>query len=256
MKRREFMFKMIINSSLAFLMSTSFLSVPVFAEEVAKATTAHAIPAPLAATEIVAGTINYVSEDGNTLLPSADVSTTSGSKFNWPAPSEIKGYKVDYSKSTMFTKASDRTQQISLQEFMTSIGLTTIEDTLLFLNSQIANHLAAESVTLTYVYAKTYEQAENIIVKYVDQTGSQLHEPKVISGYLGDPYAVDTPEYKLILDGYTLDEAQLPANRFGIMTDEPQTVTYIYIKDVAATGTVRVLYLDEAGQNRMNSQVF
>jgi LPXTG-motif cell wall-anchored protein len=243
------MFRRIINVSLIFLVSTSFLAVPVIAEEMTTADTDYSVSAPLAATQIVAGSVHYVAEDGRVLLSSADVSINSGSKFNWPVPAVIKGYEVDYSKSTMFIKASNRTQETSLQDFMTSVGLTSIEETILFLNNQIANHLAAESVTLTYVYIKTYEQAENVIIRYIDTEGNQLHDAQIINGYIGDSYAADTTPYKLTLDGYTLDETQLPQNAVGTLSDTVQTVTYIYKKDAATTGTVHVFYLDEAGAN-------
>lgn len=74
-------------------------------------------------------------------------------------------------------------------------------------------------------------QAENNYVHYVDQEGNTIHEAQVFSGFVGDSYDVTTPEYQLVIKGYTLDKAKMPNNGTGIFTQDTQTITYVYKKN-------------------------
>ncbi|MTD40248.1 LPXTG cell wall anchor domain-containing protein [Erwinia sp. CPCC 100877] len=99
--------------------------------------------------------------------------------------------------------------------------------------------------TVTYVYQKDPPnvpvniQAQAITVRYVDQQGTQLAEPKTISGTINEAYDVSTPNYKLTINGYALDDTQLPANAVGKFTNTPQTVTYVYKKDPPSTSNTQ-----------------
>ncbi len=69
----------------------------------------------------------------------------------------------------------------------------------------------------------------SVKVKYVfEDTGEEIHEAKEILGNIGESYDATTPEYKLNIDGYVLDESRLPENATGTFTKEPQEIVYYY----------------------------
>ncbi|MGM0252220.1 MucBP domain-containing protein [Enterococcus sp. AZ129] len=69
----------------------------------------------------------------------------------------------------------------------------------------------------------------SVKVKYVfEDTGKEIHEEKEILGNTGESYDATTPEYKLNIDGYVLDESRLPENATGTFTKEPQEIVYYY----------------------------
>jgi LPXTG-motif cell wall-anchored protein len=92
-------------------------------------------------------------------------------------------------------------------------------------------------------------KAQNIEVQYVDELGNEIHEPKTISGNMGESYDATTAEYQLTIPGYSLDLANLPTNRTGTFSDQTQTVVYVYKKEtqVVAGEDVEVRYVDELG---------
>ncbi|EHZ7795109.1 MucBP domain-containing protein [Listeria monocytogenes] len=103
--------------------------------------------------------------------------------------------------------------------------------------------------TVTYTYIKDGTQAKDATVRYLDQEGSDIHKPQTISGNIGDSYDASTDTYKLLIDGYTLDESKLPDNAIGILSDIDQTVTYTYTKDSVKAQDVTVRYLDQEGKD-------
>lgn len=104
-------------------------------------------------------------------------------------------------------------------------------------------------VDVTYtVHLKYVIPASNVIVKYVDEDGNEIHPSQSISGNLGDAYDETTDQYKLSINNYTLDESKSPNNSKGVLTDQEQTVTYVYMKDPVARGNVTVKYVDTSGK--------
>ncbi|WP_207696677.1 hypothetical protein DOK67_0002255 [Enterococcus sp. DIV0212c] len=103
--------------------------------------------------------------------------------------------------------------------------------------------------TVTYTYTKDSVKAQDATVRYLDQEGSDIHKPQTISGNIGDSYDASTDTYKLLIDGYTLDESKLPDNAIGILSDIDQTVTYTYTKDSVKAQDVTVRYLDQEGKD-------
>lgn len=89
--------------------------------------------------------------------------------------------------------------------------------------------------------------AEDLTVKYIDETGAEIHESQTISGNIGDYFDVTTPEYKLEIDKYELDSSKLPTNGIGTLNQEAQTVTYVYNK-VDDGAPVTVKYVDKDGR--------
>ncbi|EFR97766.1 cell wall surface anchor family protein, partial [Listeria ivanovii FSL F6-596] len=88
-------------------------------------------------------------------------------------------------------------------------------------------------------------QAEDVTIQYVDEDGATIHDSKQISGDVGDYYDAKRPAYQLTIPNYVLDQSKFPTNTIGTLTDEPQTVTYVYDKIDGAPVTVK--YLDENG---------
>ncbi|MFW0732136.1 MucBP domain-containing protein, partial [Enterococcus raffinosus] len=83
-----------------------------------------------------------------------------------------------------------------------------------------------------YIYTKNPKNAGDITVNYVDTEGAVIHDPQTISGKIGEAYDASTEEYKLEIDGYTLDEGQLPTNMTGTFSTQPQNVTFTYTRNV------------------------
>ncbi|MGF2167093.1 MucBP domain-containing protein [Enterococcus casseliflavus] len=101
--------------------------------------------------------------------------------------------------------------------------------------------------TVTYIYKKNPIPAADITVKYVDTEGEEIHSPQTISGNVGDSYDASTERYQLKIDGYTLDESQLPENLKGVFSETAQTVTYIYTKNPVPAADITVEYVDPEG---------
>ncbi|MGY3778390.1 bacterial Ig-like domain-containing protein [Isobaculum melis] len=84
----------------------------------------------------------------------------------------------------------------------------------------------------TYVWQPNLVAAKDVIITYVDQDGREIHSPQMISGgYVGETYDATTANYQLMIDDYTLDDQRLPGNATGILSDQEQTVTYVYQKN-------------------------
>ncbi|OJG77731.1 hypothetical protein RV10_GL002262 [Enterococcus pallens] len=102
--------------------------------------------------------------------------------------------------------------------------------------------------TVTYLYTKNKVAAKNVTVQYVDQEGKQIHDPQTISGFIGDSYDASSDKYKLAIDGYSLDESKLPENINGTLSDQEQSVTFVYSKNQVKAKDVTVHYVDQKGK--------
>ena len=79
--------------------------------------------------------------------------------------------------------------------------------------------------TVTYVYTKNPVAGGNVTAKYVDENGNPIADNVVSSGNVGDPYSTTQKD----VPGYTFKEVQ--GNPTGTITDQAQTVTYVYTKN-------------------------
>ncbi|EAC7885953.1 MucBP domain-containing protein [Listeria monocytogenes] len=105
---------------------------------------------------------------------------------------------------------------------------------------------------ITFGISMPSTTAGDLTVNYVDEAGKTIHEPQVVSGFIGDDYDVTTPEYELAMDGYDLDTSKLPTNGIGTFDYEPLSVTYVYKKMEGASVTVK--YVDENGHEIATSE--
>lgn len=106
-----------------------------------------------------------------------------------------------------------------------------------------------------YTYKKNPSKAHDVTVRYVDEEGTEIAKPKPISGMINEPYDASTDTYKLVIDGYTLDETKLPTNAVGTLSDLDQVVTYTYKTNQQIAQDLTVQYVDENGQKLVDSKI-
>ena len=157
-------------------------------------------------------TVEYVDTDGNEIHASQAISGNVGDDYD--ATTDV--YKLTINGYTLDTKQLPKN------------GIGVMSD---------------QAQTVTYVYTKNSdkgkdsERAAAVTVVYVDKDGKEIHAAKTIQGNIGDHYDATTKEYQLSINGYHLDESQLPENRIGKLGKEPQTITYVYTKDASPAKT-------------------
>ncbi|MGL9923223.1 MucBP domain-containing protein [Enterococcus sp. DIV1758] len=160
-------------------------------------------------------TVNYIDTDGNELKPSQKISGNIGESFDATTPNyrlEIEGYTLKEVRGNPTGKFTDQPQ------------------------------------TVTYVYVKNPVKAAEVTTKYVDTEGNKISDEVVKTGNIGDDY---TTEQKAI-DGYTFKEVR--GNPTGKFTDQPQTVTYVYVKNPVKAAEVTAKYVDTEG-NKISDEV-
>jgi uncharacterized surface anchored protein len=118
----------------------------------------------------------------------------------------------------------------------------------LSITSLVPNRLSTERVasTGTIQYLVNYQlpvkyvnTAEDVTVKYVDESKKILLPDVTLSGVVGEPYTTQEEP----IAGYTLKEIQ--GDKTGTFSDTPQEVVYVYKRSDAAPVTVR--YEDTEG---------
>lgn len=85
---------------------------------------------------------------------------------------------------------------------------------------------------------------QTVTVRFVDEGNIEIAPQLKINGIIGKTYDASTSEYKINIPGYTLNVEKLPMNAKGTITADPQTVTYVYTKEVIKNGKVVVEYVD------------
>ncbi|MBC2345688.1 MucBP domain-containing protein [Listeria welshimeri] len=155
-------------------------------------------------------TVNYQDEQGNSVAPTETLKGDVGETYT-TVQKDVEGYdfkEVQGNKTGEFTK---------------------------------------ESQVVTYIYTQTPVPAANLTIEYLDENGNQIHEPKIISGNVGDPYDVTGDLDKLQIEGYTIDTTKLPANATGVLSNDQIQVIYIYNKNPLADVTITVKFVDRDG---------
>ncbi|MUN75718.1 MucBP domain-containing protein [Enterococcus casseliflavus] len=140
----------------------------------------------------------------------------------------------------------------STDEYKLSIDGYTLDESQLPENS--TGVFSETAQTITYIYTKNPVPAADVTIEYVDLEGNEIHASQTISGNVGDSFDVSTDQYKLSIDGYTLDESQLPENSKGVFSETAQTITYIYTKNPIPAADVTVEYVDTEGNEIHASQ--
>ncbi|MBW9297335.1 LPXTG cell wall anchor domain-containing protein [Lactococcus raffinolactis] len=112
-------------------------------------------------------------------------------------------------------------------------------------NSNNLNVNASFSITFGYV-------ASDLTVKYQDISGNKIADFKTVSGNVGDAYDVSTDTYKQNINGYTFKEVQ--GQSTGTLSDQGQTVTYVYTKNPVEAKPLTVRYHDTASEKIADSK--
>ena len=94
--------------------------------------------------------------------------------------------------------------------------------------------LTDQAQSVAYIYTKNpvKGKAKDLTIHYQDTKGNKIAEPKKYSGDIGDDYDVSASEYKIAIPGYTYKEVQ--GNPTGKLTDQAQSVAYIYTKNLVS----------------------
>ncbi|MBC1768177.1 hypothetical protein HCA10_09865 [Listeria welshimeri] len=102
--------------------------------------------------------------------------------------------------------------------------------------------------TVTYTYKKEKVAAEPVNVKYVDENGKEIAESHLLNGNIGDTYESKAK----VIEGWKLKTT--PSNATGILSDQAQTVIYIYEKEKLASSII-VRYLDDNNKELVKSRI-
>ena len=124
------------------------------------------------------------------------------------------------------------------------------------LNNPFGSYAIPEGFKFYAISSGTYlhqfevaEDGEPITIHYQDQNGVSLSPEETLNGYVGLTY-----ETKAIdIEGYTLKEVH--GNGSGKFTDQPQTVTYIYSKNLVKGADVTTRYVDIDGNEISNASI-
>ncbi|MBC2054887.1 MucBP domain-containing protein, partial [Listeria welshimeri] len=108
--------------------------------------------------------------------------------------------------------------------------------------------LSDQAQTVIYIYEKEKVAAEPVNVKYVDENGKEIAESHLLNGNIGDTYESKAK----VIEGWKLKKT--PSNATGILSDQAQTVVYIYEKEKLASSII-VRYLDDNNKELVESRI-
>lgn len=146
--------------------------------------------------------IMYIDENQNELIPSIKISGNIGDSYQTEIK-ELPGYRLTN---------------------------TPINST---------GKFTEEKQTVTYIY-KAIQNTSEVIVNYLDESGTELINPITIKGTIGENYQTKAEE----ISGYKL--ITTPENASGKFILEKQTVNYIYEKE-NVDATITIKFVDSNG---------
>jgi len=115
------------------------------------------------------------------------------------------------------------------EEFQLLIPGYELDQTRLPTNRQ--GFFTEEQGEITYIYQKDAQKIGQVEVVYLDEAGGELHEAQLLTGNIGDRFDTTTANYRLSIEGYTLNQGKLPTNSSGSFSEQQQVVTYYYQKE-------------------------
>ena len=150
-----------------------------------------------------------------------------------PVRYEAEKLTVDYqdtegnsiADSQIITGNIGDSYDVSGEEYKLEIAGYTFKE----VKGELKGILTDKAQTVTYVYTKDPVKAEKLTVDYQDTEGNSIADSQIITRNIGDSYDVSGEEYKLEIAGYTFKEVK--GELKGTLTDEAQTVTYVYTKN-------------------------
>ncbi|MBC2374399.1 MucBP domain-containing protein [Listeria welshimeri] len=227
-------------------------------------------------------TVNYQDEQGNTVAPSETLKGDVGKTYK-TAQKDVEGYDF---KEVQGNATGEFTTKAQVVNYIYAKTVTPVEQGTVTVNYQdeqgnsvaptetlkgdvgetyttvqkdvegydfkevqgnTTGEFTKESQVVTYIYTQIPVPAANLTIEYLDENGNQIHEPKIISGNVGDPYDVTGDTDELQIEGYTIDTTKLPANATGVLSNEPIQVIYVYNKNPLADVTITVKFVNRDG---------
>ena len=215
---------------------------------------------------------HYVDQDGKPIADDKTLSGKIGDPYPDSAVKDIKGYILKSKPSGKFSGTETEvtyvyTNQVKVlahyvdQDGKSIAGVTdeTLTGTIgdLYPDSAVKDikgytlktkptgKFSGTETEITYVYTKNAPVnpgdaagrqpivGGSVTVHYQDETGKQLAPDQILTGNVGEGYLTQ----EVALAGYKL--TQRPANATGFYTANPQSVTYIYTKNVTGQAAVR-----------------
>ena len=215
---------------------------------------------------------HYVDQDGKPIADDKTLSGKIGDPYPDSAVKDIKGYILKSKPSGKFSGTETEvtyvyTNQVKVlahyvdQDGKSIAGVTdeTLTGTIgdLYPDSAVKDikgytlktkptgKFSGTETEITYVYTKNAPVnpgdaagrqpivGGSVTVHYQDETGKQLAPDQILTGNVGEGYLTQ----EVALAGYKL--TQRPANATGFYTANPQSVTYIYAKNVTGQAAVR-----------------
>lgn len=210
--------------------------------------------------------VQYIDEQGNSIQKEDTITGYFGDSYS-SSPKDIQGYTFDHSEGNLTGIIGAHSNTITyiykkdtvaggnvVVKYLDTLGNKVSDEiiktgnvgenystnqkniqgyTFKEVQGNISGQFTEQVQTVTYVYTKNPVKATDVTVNYVDEDGNAIPSvsPQTISGNVGDSYDATTDVYKLTIDGYTLDESKLPTNAKGTLSDQVQTVTYVYTKN-------------------------
>ncbi|GAB5145489.1 hypothetical protein RMBD9P1_01550 [Enterococcus faecalis] len=153
-------------------------------------------------------TIYYQDTEGNEVIAPKTVAGNVGDKFE-EAPVSIEGYTFKEVKDNVLTEGT----------------------------------LSEEEQSITFIYTKNPVKAKDLTVYYQDTEGNEVSAPKTISGNVGDKFE----EAPVSIEGYTFKEVKDNALTEGDLSEEEQSITFIYTKNPVKAKDLTVYYQDTEG---------
>ena len=111
----------------------------------------------------------------------------------------------------------------------------------LTVDGQTSGVFTSEPITVTYKYKEIEVVKGTVTVSYEATDGTKLKDDIVIQQVVGTSYNTVRESFT----GYTFKE--VIGNETGVITEEPQTVKYVYEEIIVIKGTVNVYYKDTDG---------
>ncbi|WP_459254351.1 BspA family leucine-rich repeat surface protein [Enterococcus faecalis] len=153
-------------------------------------------------------TVYYQDTEGNEVIAPKTVAGNVGDKFE-EAPVSIEGYTFKEVKDNVLTEGT----------------------------------LSEEEQSVTFIYTKNPVKAKDLTVYYQDTEGNEISVPKTVTGNVGHKFK----EAPGSIEGYTFKEVKDNVLTEGTLSEEEQSVTFIYTKNPVKAKDLTVYYQDTEG---------
>lgn len=99
---------------------------------------------------------------------------------------------------------------------------------------------------IKYYYSKEKVPAADVTVRYMDESDNMISSTEILSGIVSEPLISE----QKIISGYTFKQIN---NDSSLFTNQPQTIDYIYSKDIVDGSEVTLNYVDKESRLKIDS---